>query len=133
MRQIIPPNRGYDALISIDDTVVGGQINASLFQTVAVIDITNKITGEWEKSMAGVRSWEVNCSGLKIQGATAFEMMQTAFNNGSEVTIKLSDGNVEYSGKAIISSFPIVANYNDTYTYNVKFKGVGELSNNLNT
>lgn len=129
-KTVIPPNRGYDALVYIDDTEVAGQMNASVSQNTNIIDITNKITGEWEKSIAGRRSWEVRCSGLKIQGAAAFEKLQNAFNNGTEVNIKLSDDNISYQGQALISSFPLVANYNDTYTYNVIFKGVGILNNN---
>lgn len=128
-KQVIPPNRGYDALVYIDNIEVAGQMNASVSQTTNVIDITNKITGEWEESIAGTRSWEVRCNGLKIQGAAAFDRLQTAFKEGSKVNIKLSDNNINYSGEAIISSFPLVANYNDTYTYNVVFKGVGILNN----
>lgn len=80
--------------------------------------------------MAGVRSWEVRCSGLKIQGAAAFDKMQTAFNNGNIINIRLTDENITYSGNVIITSFPIVANYNDTYTYNVTFRGIGAFNGN---
>ena len=128
-KQIIPPNRGYDALVYINNIEIAGQTNASVSQNTNVIDITNKITGEWENSIAGVRSWEVRCSGLTIKGAAAFEQLQNAFKNGDKVTIKLSDNNINYNGQAIIISFPLVANYNDTYTYNVVFRGVGALNN----
>lgn len=46
MKQIVPPNRGYEAKIYIDNEEVAGQMNASLSQKAEVINITNKITGE---------------------------------------------------------------------------------------
>lgn len=127
-KTILPTHRGFDAKIYINDIEVGGQQNAQLNRTANIINITNKITGEWERSIAGTRSWTLTCSGMKIQGAAAYELLQTAFNNGEQVNIVMTDENITYAGSAIISSFPIVANYNDAYLYNIVFKGVGELN-----
>lgn len=127
-KKILPTNRGIDAKVYINDVEIGGQQNAQLNRTVNVIDITNQITGEWEKSIAGTRSWALLCTGMNIKGAPAYELLKTAFDNGTEVDIKITDEDIEYSGRAIISSFPIVANYNNSYTYNIAFRGIGELN-----
>lgn len=128
MKQITPPNRGYDAKVVIDEIEIGGQQNAALSQEVKIIDITNQIDGTWEDSIAGVKSWAVRCTGMSIKGESAFNKIKDAFNDGTKVDITLTDGNKTFKGKALISSFPIVANYNDTYVYNINFKGVGILN-----
>jgi len=125
-KTIIPSERSYDIQISINGNIVGGQSNATVDQVMKPINITNKITGEWEKSIAGVRSWKVSCSGIKIKGAAAFTALQNAFNNGTEVVIEFTNGSTSFKGNALITSFPFVSEYSDALLYKVTFYGNGE-------
>lgn len=127
-RQVLPPNRGYDAVVKINGIIVAGQSNVTIDQTMVPINITNKITGEWSKSLAGVRSWAVTCSGMSIQGSAAFDSLKEAFENGSLVEIEFTDDNLIYKGNAYITSFPLVSNFNTAYTYRIRFQGDGQLT-----
>lgn len=127
MKQIIPANKGVDAILFLEDKVLAGQKNASLSRRMSPINITNKITGEWSDSLSGVKSWSVTCSGVFIKDEESFDILENAFNEGTSIMVKLSDGNRSYQGKALITSFPISANYNDTFTYNIGLTGIGEL------
>ena len=51
-----PLHRGVDVILSINSKIVGGQTNADLTRTMSPIKVTNKINGDWEKSLAGVKS-----------------------------------------------------------------------------
>ena len=127
MKQILPANKGVDAILFLEDKALAGQKNASLTRRMSPINITNKITGEWSDSLSGVKSWSVTCSGVFIKDEESFNILENAFNEGTSITVKLSDGNRSYQGKALITSFPMTANYNDTFTYNIGLTGVGEL------
>ena len=46
---------------------------------------------------------------------------------GKKITIKLSDNEKTYKGEALITNFPVSANYNANFTYNITLLGTGEL------
>ena len=126
---IHPATKGIDAILYLNDVPLGGQKNATLTRRISPIKITNKITGEWEDSIAGLRSWSVNCSGMFINGSESYDILESAFEDGTAITVKIKRNNKTYVGRALITSFPIVANYNDTFTYNIILTGVGKLEN----
>lgn len=128
--------KGIDILVSVNTgtaqapvwAVVGGQRGATLNRSSEAIDVTNKVTGSWKKSIAGFKEWSVDCDGLLVADDAGFEALETAFMSGGEVEIKIAEGEVlKYSGKAIITDFPIEAPYDDVATYSVAFTGSGEL------
>ena len=127
MRQILPANKGVDAILYLGDKPLAGQKNATLTRRMSPINITNKITGEWENSISGTKSWSVTCSGMFIKDEESFDILENSFNSGSPIVIKLTDNNRNYEGKALITSFPLSANYNDAFTYNLTLTGIGEL------
>lgn len=131
MKNILIPNRGYDVTITIDGIDAGGQSNASLAQTAAPIDITNQIDNAWGDSLQGTKKWQVTCGSFVIKNEEAFKQLQSAFDEGKKVDITIADDNIEYSGKAIITSFPIVINYNTVYTYSLVFQGCGKLERTI--
>lgn len=115
--------RGYDIKVLINGTEVARQDNAEVTRTTKLNDVSNKITMEWTESVAGLRSWNVSASGCKVAGAAAFNLLETAFDNGEPVTIDIG----EYTGKALITSFPFGAKYDNAVTYNFIFSGTGKL------
>lgn len=127
MKTIKPPNRGIDAILFVNDKALGGQRAATLSRSMTPIDITNKISAEWKKNMSGLKTWSLYCSGLYIKDEESFDILEDAFMNNKEISVDLKDGNRSYGGKALITSFPIETNFNDTFTYKVNLLGVGEL------
>lgn len=121
------PNRGIDAIVYIDDKPVGGQKNCILNRMMTPINITNKITGEWSDSIAGLKSWNLTCQGMFIKDEESFDKLEQAFYNGEKIKIKMSDNSRSYEGEALIVNFPITATYNDTFAYSITFIGAGEL------
>lgn len=127
MKTIVPSNRGLQILIYIDGEKVCGQKDAILNQTANFSDISNRIEKKWEKSIVAERSWNIKCNGLVIKNAVSFKKMETAFLNGTPIAIVLMDDDKKFTGNALISSFPLTANYNDSFLYNITLTGTGEL------
>ena len=127
MKTIIPSNRGLQILIYIDGEKVCGQKDAILNQTANFSDVSNRIEKKWEKSIVAERSWNIKCNGLVIKNADSFKKMETAFLNGTPIAIVLMDDDKKFTGNALISSFPLTANYNDSFLYNITLTGTGEL------
>lgn len=127
MKTIVPSNRGLQILIYIDGEKVSGQKDAILNQTANFSDVSNRIEKKWEKSIVAERSWNIKCNGLVIKNADSFKKMETAFLNGTPIAIVLMDDDKKFTGNAFISSFPLTANYNDSFLYNITLTGTGEL------
>lgn len=125
---IKPLHRGVDVILSINGKVVGGQTNANLTRTMSPIKITNKINGTWEKSLAGLKSWKLNCKGLIVKDETSFQELENSFNSGLEISIRIDDSGKIYTGNALITNFPLAAPYNDNFSYDITFLGVSELT-----
>lgn len=121
------PNRSVNAILSIGDRPLGGQKNCILNRTMQPINVTNKIDGEWSKSLAGLKGWSINCTGIFIKDEESFDMLETAFYEGTEIKVSITDGNRSYEGFALITNFPVNINYNETFTYNINLLGTGEL------
>ena len=121
--------RGLDILLSVGETSIGGQRNASIEMSTEVIDISTKTTGDWTAKMSGAKSWTSDCDGIYMDGDEGYQAALDAFINGTEVDVKIADATstVGFSGKAI-TSFSFEAPYEDTVTYEMSFEGVGELT-----
>lgn len=124
---VLKPNKAVNAILSIDGRPLGGQKNCTLNRTMKPIDITNKINGDWNKSLAGLKGWSVNCTGMFIKDEESFDILEKAFYDGTAVDVKITDGNRSYAGSALITNFPVNLNYNDTFVYNITLLGTGEL------
>ena len=71
--------QSIDVVLFVDDLPVGGQLNATLNRSVASIDITNKIDGEWAEHIGGVKTWNIPCSGLYVLNESALNKLEEAF------------------------------------------------------
>lgn len=136
MVKIMNKINGLDILLSVNTgtvetpvwTAVGGQRGATLNRNASSIDITNKVSGGWKESISSFKEWSVNCDGLLVLDDVAFDALEAAFEAGSEVEVQIAKGEIiSYSGKAVISDFPIEAPYDDAAKYSISLTGTGAL------
>lgn len=120
-------NRSIDIVISAYGTPLAGQQNASLNQTAEVINITNKINGDWRENLTGARSWRVVCSGLYVVTEGKLNVLQDAFMNNTPLDIEISLDDAHYTGSALLVNFPINTDFNRGATYRAEFLGTGPL------
>ena len=122
-----PTNRGLDAILSIGDKIIGGQQNCILNRSASAINITNKINGDWQEYITGSKTWSLLCSGVFLKDEESLLLLEQAYNNGTPIDLKLTDGNRSYQGQAIITNFPVEAKFNAAFTYNLNLQGTGPL------
>lgn len=124
---------GVDVLLSITDggtdKVLGGQSGATLSRSTNVIEVTSKDSGGWASSVAGVKSWSVDCDGFVVMDDEALGLLETAWLNGDPVDIKIAYPNGKtYGGKGIISDFKEEYPGDDATTYSLSFTGTEALT-----
>ena len=121
--------KGLDVLIKVGSTVVGGQRNASLEMSAETIDTTVKTTGGWASKITGIKSWTSSCDGVYFVDDAGLEAAQTAFMNGTAVSLEFSNSSgLSYSGQAVITSMSVEAGQEDIVSYTISFEGTGALT-----
>lgn len=120
--------KSIDVVLKINDEIVGGQQSASLIRQSAIVDITNKINGEWSESLAGIKSWSIDCSGLYLVNSTSLERIEDAFLNNYPVEVSFTIGDRKYKGVCLIVDFPLSTIFNTQFKYNMKLLGTGALN-----
>ena len=121
--------KGLDVLIKVGSQVVGGQRNASLEMSAETIDTTVKTTGGWAAKIPGIKSWTSSCDGVYFVDDAGLEAAQTAFMNGTAVSLEFSNSNgLSYSGQAVITSMAVEAGQEDIVSYTISFEGTGALT-----
>ena len=120
-------NKSIDVVLYLDNIPLGGQQNATITRQAEMIDITNKIDGEWSENLAGKKSWSIQCSGLYVINNKAFTLLEDAFMNNKPITVSIPIGNYYLTGKALITDFPLSATFNQEFKYNIRLLGTGAL------
>ena len=121
--------KGLDVLIKVGSQVVGGQRNASLEMSAETIDTTVKTTGGWAAKIPGIKSWTSSCDGVYFVDDAGLEAAQTAFMNGTAVSLEFSNSNgLSYSRQAVITSMAVEAGQEDIVSYTISFEGTGALT-----
>lgn len=133
MRLVADVQKGIDVMIRLNNQTLGGQLNATLSRSAKVIDITNKIDDEWSKNLTSIKSWRIDCNGMYVKNDTAFSVLQDAFLSNLPIDVEVKLDKVRYLGKALITDFPLNAVYNNSYKYNVRLLGDGELTTDVST
>ena len=119
--------RGLDIVVSIGANIVAAQESCNLTRGTELADVTNKITLAWRDYLAGCRTWSIQCNGAYVVNDTGLALLESAFVEGNLVHIKLSNSVIAYEGDAIITSFPIGADFNLDTTYSLVLQGKGAL------
>lgn len=125
MKQLV--QQGIDIVLYINDEAVAGQQGAILQQNMTPINITNKITGQWQENLGGIRNWSISCNGIYVKSQSSFESLLDAFMNNSYLSVSLLVGQKHYVGQCLITDFPLQAVFNQQYKYNITLLGTGEL------
>ena len=121
--------KSLNVLLSIDGKAVAAQQNARLNRQARLADITDRIALEWEDYLAGTRAWTVTCDGAYVIDDEALDTLEQYFIEGKPLEVKITnESNLTYTGKAIITSFPIGATYNKDVSYSLTLQGKGALS-----
>ena len=64
------------------DQVLAGQRNATLDRSAETIDSTSKDSeGFWTESLAGFKSFSIDCDGAFVESDEAYEILEDAFMN----------------------------------------------------
>lgn len=129
---------GVDVLLKVltgvdTYTAIGGQKGASLSRSANTIDTTDKNSDGWAESMAGVKSWSMDCDAFVVLGDVALEALHTAFESRAalELTIRIgANDNAQgytYTGKAVITDFPEDFPQDDAVTLTLSLQGASPL------
>lgn len=108
-------------------TAIGGQSDATLNRTLNLIETTDKTSGGWVTKVGGTKEWSVEMDSFMVVGDAGYTALNTAFDDRSEVDVNVEIAGVTYSGKALISDFPIEAPDDDAVTFSVTLEGTGAL------
>lgn len=129
---------GVDVLLKVETsagifTTIGGQKGASLSRSAGTIDTTDKNSNGWAESMAGVKSWSMDCDAFVVLGDVSLTALHTAFENrvAINVTIRIGADNdingYTYSGGAVITDFPEDFPQDDAVTLKITLMGASPL------
>ena len=121
--------KSIDVILKSNGEVIGGQQGATFSRSASIINITNKINGEWEEYLTGAKGWSVNCNGLYLINSHSLEQLEKAFLNNYPVEISFTVGDKDYKGTGLVVDCPISATFNTQFKYSVKILGTGELKN----
>lgn len=130
---------GVDVLLKVKDklgasTVLGGQTDCTLNRSAETIDVTDKTSGGYKTSMAGLLSWSVDCDGFVVLGDASYELIEEYFMNREpvEVEVRIGGGTdadgVTYSGSGYIVDLPLEFGQEDAVTYALSIEGASALT-----
>lgn len=129
-------------VLKTGDKILGGQRGATLNRSAETIDVTTKDGDYWSESVAGFRSFSIDCDGAYIQGDESLKTLNDAFEQGTaievivymNVEVTTSGSNPTYSakekyeGKVIITEFSYDLPYDDLASYSMTLQGTGKLT-----
>lgn len=119
--------RSIDIILYVNDIAVAGQENVKISRSMSPINITNTLNSEWRENISGLKSWSVNGEGCYVKNSKSLAMLENAFLNNEEITIKIIMGKKYYRGQALITDFPLNAVFNTQFKYTISLLGTGEL------
>lgn len=110
-------------------SVVGGQRSTSLKRTADEIDGSDKTTGGWKVSLAGLRGWSMEAESIVILSDAGRETLDFAFNNGKQIHCKFAfPGTTNYIGWGSITDYSLETPHDDVATLSITINGVGPLT-----
>lgn len=125
---------GIDVLLSASadggttQNVIGGQSGATLNRSTNVIEVSSKDGAGWTESIAGMKSWNVECEGFLVKDDAGLDALETAWENGDSITVEIAYNGNTYTGEAILSDFPNEFPQDDAVTFSISLTGSGALS-----
>jgi TP901-1 family phage major tail protein len=111
-------------------SVIGGQSGATLNRSTNIIEVTSKDGQGWAESIAGIKSWSIDCEGFLVLNDAGLEALEMAWENGTEIEVELEYNGSVYTGSALISDFPNEFPQDDAVTFSLSLTGTGALQKN---
>lgn len=125
--------------------VIGGQRGASLSRSAETIDVTTKDGDYWSESVAGFRSFSIDCDGAFIEGDESLKTINTAYEQGTplEVVVYMNvvkegeelsvtyKAKEKYEGTVIVTEFSYDLPYDDLASYSMTLQGTGPLKSTI--
>jgi len=113
---------------------VGYSTNATLTVTTEAINATSKDDAGWERSLGGLRNWEIAVEALADY--TAGENVETFFdaiaNRTSTARVIFNvGGTATYYGEVLVTSFDLSGEMETVATLSVTLKGSGALTTSI--
>jgi TP901-1 family phage major tail protein len=130
---------GVDVLLKVkeketgDLIVVGGQTGASLTRSATTIDVSDKLSGAWASSLAGMKSFTIDADGFVSLGDKGQELIEQAFENREKVFIEIRVGDdtdaegVTYTGACVITELSNEFSQEDAVTFSISLEGASPL------
>lgn len=138
-------HRGELMLFVGEDPIAFGS-SAGLDISTEELDISNKMMGDWAGSLAGKKSFTISSESLltRKQGAMSFDTLlakqivgdplefffgsaKAADQDNFGGTFEKDKGQVNYTGKVIITSLSIKSDNGQIVSVSASFKGVGAI------
>jgi len=108
---------------------IGGQRNSPLKQKADTIDVSNKSTGGYKATLAGVKSWDISLDGLALIDDPGCDALEYAYDNSKQVNIKLERPDKKYkTGWASVTEFSLDTDYSKEATISGSLQGIGAIS-----
>lgn len=109
--------------------VLAGQRGASLSRSAETIDATSKDTdGFWTESIAGFKSFSIDCDGAFVTDDLAYGILETSFLNSENVNVYIEmPSGKKYRGNCTITDLSLDIPFDDIITYSISLQGNGAL------
>lgn len=130
---------GVDVLLKLkkeggSTVILGGQTGSTLNREADTIDTTDKTSGAYKTSMAGLISWSVDCDGFVILADEGFDLLEEAFSTRKPVEVEIrlgadadADG-ITYTGSGYVVDLPLEMGQEDAVTYSFTVEGASALN-----
>lgn len=130
---------GVDVLLKVNTgtdvtpvyTALGGQTSATLNRSAGTIDTTDKNSNGWAETMAGIKTWSVDCDSFVVLGNAGLEALITAFEARTALKISIQvgtgTGSYTYTGSVVITDFPEEYPQDDAVSISLSLQGATPL------
>lgn len=107
-------------------TLIGGQTTADFSMSADDIDASNKASGGWGETYAGIKSTELSLEGIICNGDEGLAALKDAFINGEAVDVcrYAEDGTADRNWYNI-TEFSDETPHDDMATFSVTLNGIG--------
>lgn len=106
--------------------VIGGLRSNGMSLSMEPIDVSDKTSGGWSDTLAGLRSMEVTASGIMEEGDTALIAVRTAGLNRTKSWFKIiNEFGDEFEGQFFITSWSESGEHNGEHSYDISLNNSG--------
>ena len=128
---------GAEVLLQVKDgsnlVTVAGQSGTTLNMSADTIDVTDKTSGGWKTSMAGLREWSIDQDVFYTIGDASNKLLMDAFVNREpiEAVIRIgkndeADGTT-FTGQVYITDFPLDLALDNAVSVSMSLAGASAL------